>query len=34
VRIRGVKQSKAAAVDEFLGITQAKIADKEMDLPI
>jgi threonyl-tRNA synthetase len=32
VRIRGVKESKTAEIDEFLGIAKRKIADKKIDL--
>jgi len=32
VRIRGVKENKTVGIDDFLGITKSKIADKKIDL--
>ena len=32
VRIRGIKENKTIAVDEFLTMAQNKIADKKIDL--
>lgn len=33
VRIRGLKETKTVAIDEFLEMAQSKIADKKIDLP-
>ena len=34
VRIRGIKESKAMAIDEFLAMAKYKIAEKKIDLAL